>query len=96
MPNDPSERMANGLLEAFWLFGAAARLRPCDGCGDPIAIGDKCYLPAGFFTKSELSNVTARDIGIMETYCADCGLERRAFLTEAIRVLKSARPGEGQ
>ncbi len=97
MPNDPSERMTQGALEAFWLFEAATLLRPCDGdCEDTIVIGDMCYRPAGFFTKPEIPHMTARDLGIREWYCVDCGFERREFLTKAINILKSGQAGEKQ
>ncbi len=96
MPNDPSERMTYGALEGFWLFGESPVLRPCDGCGDPVEIGDKCYRPVGFFTKPDIPHMTARDLGIREWYCVDCGMERRVFLTETIGILKSAQAGEKQ
>ncbi len=87
MPNDPGDRMIHGLLEAFWTFGAATVLRPCDGCGDPVAIGEKSYRPAGFFTKPGLPDVTAREIGVMETFCIDCADERRAFLAKELAII---------
>ena len=97
MPNDPSERMTHGALESFWILGPATVMRPCDGdCGDPIAIGEKCYRPAGFFTKPEIPHMTARDLGIREWYCMDCGLERRSFPVKAIGILKAGQAGENQ
>ena len=94
MPNDPSDRMTHGALESFWILGPATALRPCEGCSEPIEPDEKCYRPAGFFTKPGIPHMTARDLGIREWYCMDCGLERRAFLTEAIEILKSAQAGE--
>lgn len=94
MPNDPSERMAHGTLEAFWILGPAMLLRPCESCHDPINPDDKCYRPAGFFTKPGIPHMTARDLRIREWYCMDCGAERRAFLTEAIGILKSVQVEE--
>ena len=90
MPNDPSERVVHGVIESLWIFGESPVLRPCDGCCDPIEPGEKCYRPAGFLTKPGLPNVTARDIRVMETYCLDCGAERRAFLLEALKIIKPA------
>lgn len=87
MPNDPSYRIAHGLLEAFWIFGVATVMRPCDGCPEPIGVGEKCYRPVGFFTKLGLPDVTAREIGVRETYCVDCGAERQAFLAEALAAI---------
>ena len=96
MLNHPSERMAGGLLEAFWVLGPATLLRPCDGCHEPIEPDEKCFRPVGFFTKPEIPHMTARDLKIREWYCMDCGPERQAFLAEAFEILKSAQAGEKQ
>lgn len=90
MTNNPKDRLKLGVLEAMWAFGPSPLLRPCDGCGEPVEIGETCYRPVGFFGGKDAPRLTARELGIKDTFCVDCGVERQDFLAQMLGKNKSA------
>lgn len=90
MPSDPNDRLAAGILEAFWTLGKLAKLRPCDSCFEVLEPDELVYRPAGFFRAHDAPGaltVTGRDLGVRETICVECAGKRRAFLAEALVVI---------
>lgn len=97
MSSDPSDRLAAGVLEAFWVLCKLTRLKTCDGCLEVLEPDELAYRPAGFFRPHDAPSpplATSRDLGIRETICVDCAGKRRAFLAEALGVIGSAQAGE--
>ncbi|KKN32103.1 hypothetical protein LCGC14_0817140 [marine sediment metagenome] len=87
MANNSGDRLAAGILEAFWALGKLAKHRPCDGCLEVMEPDELVYRPAGFFRAHDAPNVTGLDLGIRETICVECAGKRRTFLAEALAII---------